>query len=343
MKMAKCGSGLHENDDMPPLNQQWHELLRTWNVAPTQADQKFAEISAAYAGPGRFYHTLDHVQAVLGTVDGLASFAKNVNAVKLAAWLHDVIYDSTASDNEECSAEYTEQLCNELAISDGHRVAALIRMTKAHDAGDDVDAKVLLDADLSILGADQPEYQAYAENIRREYAWVPEPEYRTGRRKVLEKFLSRPRIYHFLSHLEEAARRNLAAEIARLSVQPCTLTILPDTFAICRLDASAAAPSWATTGSFFSITRTAGELSVVCLQSLLPDGVRCERGWRCLQLAGPIPFSTVGVLTSLVQPLSEAGISVFAMSTFDTDYLLVNAADLERAIDAWRPCGHIVR
>jgi hypothetical protein len=62
-----------------------------------------------------------------------------------------------------------------------------------------------------------------------------------------------------------------------------------------------------------------------------------------LQLAGPIPFSTVGVLASLVQPLAEAGISVFAISTFDTDYLLVKAADLERAIDAWQKCGHIVR
>lgn len=122
-----------------------------------------------------------------------------------------------------------------------------------------------------------------------------------------------------------------------------TLTILPDTLAVCRLDASVTVPPWATTGNFFSITRTAQELSVVCLQSLVPDGVRCERDWRCLQLAGPIPFSTVGVLASLVQPLADKEISVFAISTFDTDYLLVKAADLERAIDAWRKCGHIVR
>jgi hypothetical protein len=216
-------------------------------------------------------------------------------------------------------------------------------MTKTHDAGDDVDAKVLLDADLSILGADESEYQAYAENIRREYAWVPESDYRKGRRQVLERFLSRPRIFHFLSKLEGPARQNLAEEIARLSVQPRTLTILPDTFAVCRLDAGAAVPPWATTGSFLSITRTAEELSVVCLQSVVPEGVRCERDWRCVQLAGPIPFSTVGVLASLVQPLAKAAISVFAISTFDTDYLLVKAADLARAIDAWRRCGHAVR
>lgn len=127
-----------------------------------------------------------------------------------------------------------------------------------------------------------------------------------------------------------------------MSIGTRTLTLLPDTFAVCRSDADAAVPAWAT-GSFFSITRTADELSIVCLQSLVPDGIRCERDWRCFQLAGPIPFTTVGVLASLVTPLAEAGISVFAISTFDTDYVLVKAADLERAINAWRQCGHNVR
>ena len=154
--------------------------------------------------------------AVLCTVDSLSSHAKNLNAVKLAAWLHDVIYDRKASDNEERSAEYAERLCEELAIPEAQRVAALIRKTKTHDAGDDVDAQVLLDADLAILGASESDYHAYAEKIRREYAWVPEPEYRKGRRQVLERFLTRPKIFHFVGHLEEPARRNLAAEIARL-------------------------------------------------------------------------------------------------------------------------------
>ena len=120
------------------------------------------------------------------------------------------------------------------------------------------------------------------------------------------------------------------------------LTILPDTYAVCRLGADAAIPAWATTSSFFSISRTSDELSIVCLQSLVPDGIRCEKDWRCFKLAGPIPFTTVSVLASLVQPLAEAGISVFAVSTFDTDYLLVKAADLQRAIDALRKKGHSV-
>jgi predicted metal-dependent HD superfamily phosphohydrolase len=197
-------------------HERWHDLMRNWSVDPIQADQKVDEFCTAYSGPGRFYHTLDHVLAVLGTVESLASHANNLNAVKLAAWLHDVIYDSKASDNEERSAEYALRLCEELVIPEGQRVAALIRKTKTHDAGDDADAQVLLDADLAILGASEIDYQAYAVSIRREYAWVPEPEYRKGRRQVLERFLTRPRIFHFLSHLEEPARRNLVAEIARL-------------------------------------------------------------------------------------------------------------------------------
>jgi uncharacterized protein len=122
-----------------------------------------------------------------------------------------------------------------------------------------------------------------------------------------------------------------------------TLTVLPDTFAVCRLDAGAALPPWATSSKVFSITRTAEELSVLCEQAVVPDGVWCERDWRSVQVVGPIPFSTVGVLASLVQPLADAGITVFAVSTFDTDYLLVKAVDLARAIDAWRRCGYTVR
>jgi predicted metal-dependent HD superfamily phosphohydrolase len=195
----------------------WQDLLQEWGIAPAQADQKFDEVCQAYSSPGRCYHTLEHVGHVLQAVEGLCPKATHPNAVKLAAWLHDSIYDSRASDNEERSAQYAERLCEELAIPQGDLVASLIRKTKTHEAGDDADAQVLIDADLAILGASEPAYRTYAEQIRREYAWVPESDYRRGRRGVLERFLARPRIYHFLDHLEEPARRNLAAEIAGLS------------------------------------------------------------------------------------------------------------------------------
>ena len=200
------------------LRQNWHDLLRTWGVPPIQADRTFEEIAQAYSGSGRFYHTLDHVLAVLATVESLATHAINLNAVKLATWLHDVIYDSKASDNEERSAQYAERLCEELAIPEGPPVASLILKTKTHDSGGDADAQVLIDADLAILGASEKVYRDYAEKIQQEYAWVQEPQYRQGRQRVLESFLARPRIFHFLGHLEEPARRNMAAGIARLAV-----------------------------------------------------------------------------------------------------------------------------
>jgi hypothetical protein len=102
-------------------------------------------------------------------------------------------------------------------------------------------------------------------------------------------------------------------------------------------------PPWATAGDLFSITRTADELSVVCRQEAVPEGIPCARGWRCLRVAGTIPFSVVGVLASLTAPLAEAGVSVFAISTFDTDYLLVKAADLEWAVDVLRRRGHTIQ
>jgi predicted metal-dependent HD superfamily phosphohydrolase len=199
------------------LRRKWHDLLGAWAVTPSLTDEMFEDLRWHYAGTGRFYHTLVHIGAVLEIVENLNSFARNLKAVKLAVWLHDVIYDSRASDNEERSAEYAAQLCEKLSIPQGREVASLILKTKTHDAGEDVDAQVLLDADLAILGANEPAYPTYADQIRQEYAWASEPDYRMGRRHVLERFLTRPRIFHLLAHLEEPARRNISAEIARLA------------------------------------------------------------------------------------------------------------------------------
>ena len=124
--------------------------------------------------------------------------------------------------------------------------------------------------------------------------------------------------------------------------QPLILRRLPGQFAVYQLEPTAPLPGWAAVGEFFSITRTADELSIVCNQSLVSDGVRCEKGWRCLRVAGTMDFSMIGVVASLATLLSEAGVSVFVVSTFDTDYLLVKESDLERAAAALRAAGHQV-
>lgn len=101
-------------------------------------------------------------------------------------------------------------------------------------------------------------------------------------------------------------------------------------YAIARLDPGDPLPAWAR-GSFVSITRTPYELSVVCEEEFVPDEARAERGWRVFMLEGPIPFEVTGVASALIAPLAANGISVFLVSTFDTDYLLVKAAVVERA------------
>jgi hypothetical protein len=117
------------------------------------------------------------------------------------------------------------------------------------------------------------------------------------------------------------------------------IVALEGTYAICRLEPSAALPDWLGTGPFLSITRTADELSLVCSQEAVPAGVRCERDWRCLRLAGTWDLSLVGVLAALLGPLAQAGVSVFVVSSFDTDYLLVKEHNFERAIEVLRQVG----
>src|SRR4051794_37879848 len=114
------------------------------------------------------------------------------------------------------------------------------------------------------------------------------------------------------------------------------IAVLPDTLAVCRLRASERVPSWALElhEGLVSITRTPDELSIVCPQEAVPPDTEVEEGWRALALPGPIPFESTGVLAKLAVPLAEAGISIFAISTYDTDYVLVREKDAERALDA---------
>jgi len=117
------------------------------------------------------------------------------------------------------------------------------------------------------------------------------------------------------------------------------LSILPDAVAVCRLTAGASVPDWAR-GAFLSITRTADELSVVCDDAAVPAEVQAERGWRVLKLEGPIPFEMTGVASALLAPLAHARISVFLISTYDTDYLLLKTDTFPRAVDVLRGAGY---
>jgi uncharacterized protein len=120
------------------------------------------------------------------------------------------------------------------------------------------------------------------------------------------------------------------------------LSLLPETFAICRLAPDAATPEWATQGEFFSITRTSDELSVIAEAALVPERLRNEVSWRVMKVHGPFDFSEVGILASLLEPLAAVGASVFTISTFDTDYLLVQSSQLRDAMAGLRNAAHTV-
>jgi hypothetical protein len=139
----------------------------------------------------------------------------------------------------------------------------------------------------------------------------------------------------------ERARRDWVYWRTMASSKFFRILLLAGRVAVCRLAAAERVPEWAG-GSFCSVTRTAGELSVVCAESAVPGGVPCEGAWRALQVEGPLDFALTGVLASLAVPLAEAGVSIFAISTFDTDYVLVKEESLARAVNALRAAGHEV-
>lgn len=123
---------------------------------------------------------------------------------------------------------------------------------------------------------------------------------------------------------------------------PLTLSVLRGEYAVSRLDPAAAPPAWAMAGELWTVSCTPDELSVLCLAAQVPEGVQTQKGWAALKLHGPFPFNLTGVLASVLNPLKDAGIGIFALSTFDTDYVLVSQEQLAQAVAALRAAGHLV-
>ena len=207
------------------LLQNWSELTKNFDINQTATKKTFNQIVEAYSTPNRYYHNLEHIYNVLKVIQTLESETKyfETKTVQLAAWFHDIIYDTKAKDNEEKSAARAVELLLPLSIPSNaiKNVKRLILTTKTHQAlTSDSDAQILLDADLAILGSNASEYSKYTQAIRQEYFWVPEIEYFVARKQVLENFLQRKNIY-FTQEIqqtkEKTARNNLEAEIEQIS------------------------------------------------------------------------------------------------------------------------------
>jgi predicted metal-dependent HD superfamily phosphohydrolase len=199
--------------------QCWLDLPIDWFAT----DRVFQLLISTYSELERHYHNLAHIDRVLSTIARFSATLNDPLAVYLAGWFHDFIYDPQASDNEFRSARVAAELLKNIGIERAtiDRVSELILATQGHQIDpNDLDRCIFLDADLAILGADPAEYAIYQRSIRREYSWVADDDYRTGRIRVLDSFLQRDRLYHtdlLFNELESIARTNITTEILQLN------------------------------------------------------------------------------------------------------------------------------
>jgi len=180
-----------------------------------------AELLGRYSEPHRAYHNVEHLKDCFRRFDEVHGLARYPAEVLLALWFHDAIYDTRASDNEEESARWAR----EVVVSSGgpltsaSRIHDLILATRHDSSSIRGDAALVADIDLTILGAPPERFQVYDRQIRQEYAWVPEPDFREARLQILEGFLARPAIYltgPFRRKYETQARQNLETAVAEL-------------------------------------------------------------------------------------------------------------------------------
>jgi predicted metal-dependent HD superfamily phosphohydrolase len=209
--------------DLDRLTNQWQQCCQSLSVDRSESDRLFQLLVNAYTQPDRYYHNLEHIDRVLATIDRFSDSIDQPLTVSLAVWFHDFVYDPQALDNELQSAKIARNLLKNcggsLDLID--RVSQLILATQGHQiVSEDRDLSIFLDADLEILGAEPNIYQAYHQNIRREYSWVSDVDYRVGRMRVLDSFLQRDRIYHtelLFNELESISRTNIDREIQFLT------------------------------------------------------------------------------------------------------------------------------
>jgi predicted metal-dependent HD superfamily phosphohydrolase len=193
--------------------QRWLEL---WSRLGAQGSGAsiLAQLAAAYAEPGRAYHTAEHIRDCLVQLDLSRNLAQHPDEVEAALWFHDAVYRPGASDNEDQSAELARTALSTGAVPRevADRTAALVLATRHAGVPSSPDEQLICDIDLSILGREPGIFDAFEQQIRREYAWVPEPMYRRERSAVLSGFLRRRSIYQtdqFRQRYEALARANL--------------------------------------------------------------------------------------------------------------------------------------
>lgn len=206
---------------MQRLNENsWLELWKRMG-AKGDACAPYEDLVRRYSEPHRFYHTLTHISQCLEELQSARHLAVDSNAIEVTVWFHDAIYDTRAGDNEERSAELAMKVLTDASLpaSFGQRVSGLILASKHTALPSQIDGQIFVDVDLAILGQAPSPFDEYEEQVRKEYAWVPEKSFAAGRSAILSSILDRPSIYstvHFRSKYEGQARKNLTRSVGRL-------------------------------------------------------------------------------------------------------------------------------
>lgn len=207
----------------------WRSLIEaigqhaTSTVTPAEScvDELYAGLVAAYSQPHRHYHTIRHLAECLRVFDTVRLHAVHPHEVELALWFHDVVYNPRASDNEARSARAAADAATLLNLPADAvaRIVDLVLATEHRNVPSTADAGLLIDVDLSILGADPQRFREYEADVRREYAHVPEATFNAKRAEILKSLLARDRIFvtDALTPLEEPARANLAWSVRKLT------------------------------------------------------------------------------------------------------------------------------
>jgi len=216
-KLSDLGKTMPQNSKL--TTDGWKHLMAQFDLP--ELFETHTILTSAYCEKHRRYHTLDHINACFGHLDSVEMLANYPHEIELALWFHDAVYEIFSGSNEEDSAELAKTFLirNEVCAQSVERVYNLIALTKGHAAPETIDAKLMLDIDLSILGAEAGVYAQFEKDVREEYNRVPSFIFRTKRKEILRSFLERPRIYHtsyFFDRLETQAKGNLFRAIEAL-------------------------------------------------------------------------------------------------------------------------------
>lgn len=214
------------------LQPRWFELFDNLGIKfdykseeseKTQLNFEFLQLFYRYSEERRFYHTPKHLLECFREVNQVGYLTDSLPEVSLALWFHDVVYDPRAKDNEEKSSQYTQEVLKRLGLPEAsvQRVGNLVLVTKHNVEPRDLAEGFIIDADLSILGKSEEVFDEYESNIRKEYSWVKEEDFKKGRTKVLESFLARDSVYYtdfFRDRYEVRARENLERSMKKLRI-----------------------------------------------------------------------------------------------------------------------------